>query len=375
MHQPKLMQQQTISFHNQLHPTISFGGITHQITPESHLRASMFKTPKANSYSQPALPNNDNKATPKHADSEKSSAPKIQHRTFTLNTTHATSNRDVQTAVSNWLATSQDFEKPPAPAPVAEADPILPERHGREYWLRISADLDRRLRACSEGGKAPMKLVPSSGHANPDVDCAISDLRWSEIQKFEREKLTPWDQRNTNSRIAVPLSPITMSPPKNQEGERKNSIEASILEVKEKIEQIKQEPRMQEQLETAQENKANQTTKVPSKQFEIAKPKKTNDDAGKTKKTEGQPEVAETKNADDAATVRAKAKKLAADAMVRHKEEQERKKYVEGRAQDIHENLLQCRPFDMDAVRREFSEKEVRDIKTMVRALGFARMR
>ena len=85
--------------------------------------------------------------------------------------------------------------------------------------------------------------------------------------------------------------------------------------------------------------------------------------------------AAESKKVDDAVIVRAKAKKLAADAIARHKEEQERKKYVEGKARDIHVNLLHCRPFDIDAVRREFSEKEVGDIKNIVRALGFGKMK
>lgn len=375
MHQPKLLQQQTISFHNQLHPTISFGGITHQITPQSHHRANMFKAPKANSYAQPALPANNKKSAQKHADSEKFSAPKIQHTAFPLNTNHAPSTRDVQAAVSKWLATSQEFEKPPAQAPIADPAPV-PERRGRDFWLQISTDLDRRLEACSEGGKAPIKLRPSSGCANHGVDCNISHLRWSEIRKFEREKqLTPRNECNSRTKIAVPLSPVTMGAPENQKGERKDSTESRISEVKEKLVQNKREPRIQEQPEVVKENIADKAMKMTSKQLEVAKPNKTNDDAVKAKEKKEQPEAAEPKKANEAATVRAKAKKLAADAMVRPREEQERKKYVEERAQDIHENLLQCRPFDIDAVRREFSEKEVRDIKEMVRALGFAKMR
>ena len=72
--------------------------------------------------------------------------------------------------------------------------------------------------------------------------------------------------------------------------------------------------------------------------------------------------------------IKAKAKKLAAEAMAADKKERERerRRYVEGRARDIHENLLLCKPFDVDAVRREFGEEEVREVKRLVRELGFA---
>ena len=69
--------------------------------------------------------------------------------------------------------------------------------------------------------------------------------------------------------------------------------------------------------------------------------------------------------------IKAKAKKLAADAMAKDKKERERRRYVEGRAWDIHEKLLLCKPFDVDAVRREFSEEEeVREVKRLVREWG-----
>lgn len=69
--------------------------------------------------------------------------------------------------------------------------------------------------------------------------------------------------------------------------------------------------------------------------------------------------------------VHPKAKKLTADATATAYH-QERKRYVERRAREIHEGMRLCKPFDMDSLRREFaSEDEVRDVKRMVRELGF----
>lgn len=162
-----------------------------------------------------------------------------------------------------------------------------------------------------------------------------------------------------------------MGPPRKLGSERKKAIEASIFKFKEKLEKHKPEP---EQLEGVKENKADETVEVTTRQIEVTKSKEA-DDVVRAKEKKEQLEAAEAKKADEAVIVRAKAKKLAADAIARNKEEQERKKYVEGRARDIHENLLHYRPFDMDAVRREFSEEEVRDIKEIVRALGLAKMK
>ncbi len=125
-------------------------------------------------------------------------------------------------------------------------------------------------------------------------------------------------------------------------------MEPSVFEIKKVLKKHIQEQKKQAQLEAVEWN---ESVKATAKQLEAAVAKK----------------------ADEAVTVRAKAKKLAADAMARHKKEQERKKYVEGRAQDIHEDLLHAKPFDIDAVRREFSEKEVQDIKRTVRELGFGK--
>ena len=140
-----------------------------------------------------------------------------------------------------------------------------------------------------------------------------------------------------------------MDPAQKQESERKGSIEGKIFEVNAKLEKHKREQEKQEQLEAIKLDEPDEAVKATAKQLEAAMSKK----------------------ADEAVKVKAQAKKLTADAMARHKKQQERKKYVEGRAQDIHENLLQFKPFDIDAVRREFSEKEVQDIKKLVRELGF----
>lgn len=56
-------------------------------------------------------------------------------------------------------------------------------------------------------------------------------------------------------------------------------------------------------------------------------------------------------------------------------DDDERKRYVESRAREIHEGMRLCKPFDVDGLRREFpSEDEVRDVKRMVRELGFEEM-
>lgn len=258
----------------------------------------MLQNQKANSYSQPALPVN-TQAAQKHAGSEKSSSPRVQHNLLPLSTKEARPNVDSWTSVSNWLATSQTFEKPPTPAPVA--DPAPRPRRPKEYWLQVAKSLDLRVKSRSEQFKAPIRSNPGSICANPGINGSIS-----------------------------PLLPDTMGPPRKQERERKSSIEANISEIQGKLEKHRRGQEQQERLEAQM-----------------------------------------LKKADEA--VKRKAEKLAADAMATHRKEQERKEYVEGRARDIHENLLQCKPFDMDAVRREFSEREVQGIMKIVRELGFAK--
>lgn len=163
-----------------------------------------------------------------------------------------------------------------------------------------------------------------------------------------------------------------MGSPKQQEPKRKCAIETNISEVIEKLEKHKGEQEKQEQLEAVRLNKAKEAVKAAAKKLEAAKSKKV-DEAVEVKEKQEQLQTQKLKKADEAVKAKAKAKKLTADAMATHKKEQERKEYVEGRAHDIHESLLQCRPFDINAVRREFSEKEVQDIKQTVRELGFAK--
>ena len=398
------MQEQTTLLQNHLHPTISFGGITHQITPETFNMVRMLRNQKASSYSQPAPPVNTN-AAQKHADSEKLAAPRIQHNVFPLNTKQTPPKSDVRTTVSKWLSTSREFEKPPAPAPIADPAPAPApapgKRLGHEHWLQISQDLDLRLKARSEDSKAPTKLDPSSAHANPSVNGSISDGR-SHLNILKTAKLTTPNQLNANTDTVVPLSPVTMGPVKKQRREENDANEAHIFDVKEKLEKHKREQEQRERVKENEANEANEAVKATTKHVETkhvevtdlkeadeavkatSKQVEVTDSKGadeamkakeRAKEKEAQLEAAESKKAHEAVTVRVKAKKLAADAMARHSKEQERKRYVEGRARDIHENLLLCRPFDVDAVRREFSEKEVQDIKGLVRALGFAKMK
>ncbi|MCJ1452136.1 hypothetical protein MMC28_002478 [Mycoblastus sanguinarius] len=52
--------------------------------------------------------------------------------------------------------------------------------------------------------------------------------------------------------------------------------------------------------------------------------------------------------------------------------EQKRQDYLEGKAMEIHENLLRCKPFDIGALRREFPEPEVQIVVRRLRVLGLA---
>ncbi len=333
------MQPQTTSLQNQPHPTILFGGISHPISAEPLVRAMMFQNQKANSYSQPALPAN-TKAAQKHAGSEKTSSPRVQPNPLTLSTKPVPPNNDNRTAVSNWLATSQTFEEPPRPEPIA--DPAPRTRHCKEHWLLVSKSLELRIKSREEKSKAPIYSIPGSVYANPGTNNSISNPQ-SQIKLPESDKHTSPGQLDT----AFPFWPSETDPRKQLERERFGSIEPSVFEIKKVLMKHIQQQKKQAQLEAVSFSQSGKAVKATAKQLEAAAAKK----------------------ADEAVTVRAKAKKLAADAMA--KEEQERKKYVEGRAQDIHEDLLQAKPFDIDAVRREFSEKEVQYIKRVVRELGF----
>lgn len=323
------MGQQTTLPQNQFRPTISSGRITNPITPETLDRASMLQNQKANSYSEPALPVN-TKVAQQHAGSERSPSPRDQHSVSPLNTKQVFPNSDTWTAVSNWLATSQAFEKPPTPASIA--DPAPRERRCKKYWLQIAADLDLRMKSRSGRSEPPIYLNQGSLYAKPGSNSGTSGPPSNTLSQVKLPKPSEHPapgQLNTSTNKAFPPLSDTMDAADKQERRRKSSIEANMSEVQEKLAKHKRE---QEQLEA---------TKL--------------------------------KKADEAVKAKAEARKLAADAMATHKKEQGRKKYVEGRAWDIHENMLRCKPFDMDAVRQEFSEKEVQVIKKIVRELGFAK--
>lgn len=364
-HQPELTDQtspppEPASRH------ILFGGIAHPIAPEPPSRASMLQNQKANSYSQPALAV-DTKAAPKHAGSEKSASPRVQRRLLPLGTEQAPPNSDVWTTVSNWLATSQTFEKPPAPTPIADPAP-RGERPGKEYWLQASKSLGLRMESYFEKSMAPMHS--NAGMAAPDINGSLSKPQLQSQVPRSAEQ-TPRSQLKTFT--ALPLLPDPMGPREQRERERKCYTDANISSVmREKLEKHKPELEKQEYFQAVKLNRADEAVKATTKQLEATKLGKA-DEAARAKEKEEQLEAQKVEKADK--TVRAKAKKLTADAMARHKKEQDRMKYVEGRARDIHENLLQCRPFDIDAVRREFSEGEVQNIKEIVRRLGFAKKR
>lgn len=284
------------------------------------------QTQKANSYhphSPPAL-RIEIEAAQKHSTSAQSSPQ--QHNSFTLFNTKQDdpSNSDVQTAVSKWLATSQTFGKAPIAPPTQEpiADPVIQRRQSEGYWLQISRSLDLRIKAQAAQSKAASYSDERSRDASTGIKNSTANPQSQETLARPAEN-TAADQLNTVSNTA---SRNVMGSSKKQEQERKCSIETDMSIIQEKLEKFKQEQEKQEHLQ-AQKLQA----------------------------------------------VKARAKKLTADAMAAHKKEQERKKYVEWRALDIHENLLQFKPFDMDAARREFSEREVQDIKKIVRRLGFAK--
>ena len=361
------LAEQTIRAPEPTSRYILFGDITHPLTPKPLASASTFPNQKANSYSQPAQPAN-TEAAAKPGSEKLLSPPRVQqHPLMPFGTKQVPPNRDVWTAVSDWLATSQTFEKPPAPAPIA--DPVPPqERLGKEYWLEASRSLDLRMEAYSDKSKAPTQSNP--GRANPDINGSISKPHL-QIRIPKSAEHTPQSQPEASA--AFPLLPDTMGPREKQERESERCIDANTSsEVREKPEKHEREQKKQEQFQSVKLNGADEVVKESLKQLEATKLRKA-DEAARAKEKGAQVEAQKVAKADE--TVRAKAKKLTADAMARHKNEQDRMKYVEGRAEDIHENLLQCRPFDIDAVRREFSEGEVQYIKRIVRRLGFAKKR
>ena len=307
--------------------------MTYPLLPSPLNTALELPNQKANSYHPhpPPAPHIETENAQKPATSAHSSPQ--QHNSSTLFNTKQEDppNNDVQTAVSKWLATSQTFDKAPIPPSTQEpiADPVVQHRMGEEYWLQISRGLDLRIKAQAAQYKAAIYLDQSSRDASTGTKNS-TPIPQSQKKLARPVDNTAADQTNTISNTALPPLRNVMGSPKKQERERKSSIETDMSIVHEKLETFKREQEKQEHLEAQK-----------------------------------------LKRADEA--VKAKAKKLTADAMAAHRKEQERRKYVEGRALDIHENLLQCKPFDIDAARREFSQQEVQDIKKIVRGLGFAK--
>ena len=320
--------------------------MTHPLLPSPLNKTLALQKQKANSYYHhppPALRIEIEDAQ-KYATSGHSSPQ--HHNSLTLfNTKHDDpSNSDVQTTVSKWLATSQTFDKAPIPPPTPEpiADPVVQHRRGEEYWLQLSRSLDLRIKARSEHWRQlsrslDLRIKAQSAQSKAAIYLdqgsrdASTGIKNSTPNPQSQDKLARSAENTAAGQLNTALPPLrnVMGSSKKQERERKGSIETDMSIVQEKLEKFKREQEKQEHLQAQKFKKADEA-------------------------------------------VKAKAKKLTADAMAAHKD-QERKKYVEGRAQDIHENLVQCKPFDMDAARREFSEKEVQDIKKIVRGLGFAK--
>ena len=304
--------------------------MTHPLLPSPLNTALDWQKQKANSHCHHGPPSLriGIEAAPKHSTSAHSSPQ--QHSLFTLfNTKQDNPSRsNVQTAVSKWLATSQTFDKAPIPPPTQDpiAEPLVQHREGKEYWLQISRSLDLRIKAQAAQPKAATYINQSSRDASTGIENSTPNPQ-SQNNFARAADNTAAGQLNTVSNTALRNE---MGSSKKQELERKCSIETDMSLVQSKLEKFKLEQEKQEHLQAQK-----------------------------------------SKRADEA--VKAKAKKLTAAAMAAHKKEQERRKYVEGRALDIHENLLRCKPFDMDAARREFSEKEVQDIKEIVRGLGFVK--
>ncbi len=319
---------------------IVFGEITHPIPPGPLNRARMLHNPKANSYSQPHPPVN-TKAAQKHAGSDKPSSPKLP-----LNTKPTPISIDTRTAVSNWLATSQTFEKPPRPLEESLEAETIPDpglarrkRFCKEYWLQVSKDLDLRLKAQP---KVPTRVDEHTPLRQIDALCD-SVCQWLPSEEGRRGKCS------------------------------------MVIHFSELREKIQAHHRTQEQLDSEDLHKADEAVKAmaAATQLEVAKSTSPNEAAGaqekekeKEKEKEQQPGPQQQQGATEA--IKTKAKKLAADAMAKYNRERERKEYIEARAREIHENMCLCKPFDVDAVRREFAdEEEVRDVKRRVWELGY----
>ena len=148
-----------------------------------------------------------------------------------------------------------------------------------------------------------------------------------------------------------------------------------VIHFSEFREKIQAHHRTQGQLDAEDLHKADEAVKAmaAATQLEVAKSTSPNEAAGareKEKEKEQQPGPQQQQGATEA--IKTKAKRLASDAMAKYNRERERKDHIEARAREIHENMCLCKPFDVDAVRREFAdEEEVRDVKRRVWELGY----
>ena len=337
---------------------IFFGKIAHPITPGHLNRARIFQHCKANSYSQATRPIN-TKATPNHTSSEQTSSPRFPKIVLPVNTKPAPTSRDTWTAVSNWLATSQTFEKPrepveESPTPASLEEPAPWKRLYQEHWFQISKSLDLRLKARSEQFKAPVDSGSGPGYAHRSTNGRICNhlLDSSELARTEKHTLRDGTRAFSNP-VAQGLPP--------QEG-RENDRSLEPLHTSRLQEKPERHTRTQESLSAVSMNETHAAT---PKQAQVDVSKKTLEASA----VQAEDEQLTIRNMNE--EIKAKAKELTADAMATDKKEWERKQYVEERARDIHENLLLCKPFDIDAARREFSEEELRDVKRVVRELGF----
>ena len=383
---------------------IVFGEIVHPITPGPLNKASVFQHCKANSYSQTTRLIN-TKAAQKPKGSEKPSAPKVPDTLMPVNTKPASISRDTWIAVSNWLATSQSFEKPqkpveePPPSPPSPKDPAPWKRLHQEYWSQISKSLDLRLEARSGQPKAPVHSGSGPEYAHRgtidggcDDSCELAgaemrtlrdgthavsnpvaiglppeegreDDRPLEILYTSQLQVKPERHSQTRESLgAIKMNEADEATPKQAEmaGSEK-AHEASIMQAKD--EQLTARSSNEEVKEEAEKTVTmNEITHdATAKQASATEPQKSHEASA----AQASDEQLTAQNLNE--EIKAKAKKLAANAIATDG----RKRYVKGRAWDIHEKLLLYKPFDVDAVRREFSEEEVGDVKRIVRELGF----
>lgn len=182
--QPKVMMQQATSLQNQSLRTITFGTITHPISLEPLNRARILQKRKAKFYPQLTLPV-DSKAAPKQASSKKSPSPRVQPELSSSNTKPAPTDVGTYTAVCNWLATSQTFEKPPEPTPIVDPAPAPApapaprKRPDKEHWLQTSKHLSLRIQSRAEQQlKTPNP--PRIAYENYNFDSNITQTKLAE---------------------------------------------------------------------------------------------------------------------------------------------------------------------------------------------------